>query len=88
MIVGSARTFLAPHIHSLFAKMRPQPNLEALDASSDASEVALRWFWSTAPMIVIQNLLMALSYPATLAATLSFVPDVRSSLKKLCRVKY
>lgn len=81
VIVGAARTFLAPHIHSLFAKLRPSTDADALDATSDASEVAARWFWSTAPMIVIQNLLMALSYPATLAATISFIPDVRSHLE-------
>lgn len=31
-----------------------------------------------APTIVIQNLLMTLSYPATLATTIAIVPDVRS----------
>lgn len=75
-IIAASRSFVSRHIFAFFAKIGPQTDLEEPVTGFSA---ITRWLWAAAPQVVIQNLLMILTYPALLATTIAIVPGVRPS---------
>lgn len=74
ILLASARTFITPYVRAFFARIAPKFDSEETPSGLGA---LVRHFWQLAPILVVQNLLLVATYPATLVTTIAMIPDVR-----------
>jgi hypothetical protein len=74
IVIGTAKAFLIPPIQSFVRKFEPvgtrDPNVPHWFA------VSSHWLWSVSPILIIQNVVMILTYPFIMMNTIASVPDV------------
>lgn len=75
VVIGAARAFLTPHVTQFCRSLGPN-EVDAVHLPPWRVQLS-RWLSSNGPHLIVQNLVMVLTYPLILTTTVACIPSVR-----------